>query len=136
VSELIGSLDNRRRPLMRVPVPGKDDLLAIIDTAFTGELLLDEDIAQSWGVLILDVGAEIELGDGSLRAVKQGLLTVTWFGQERDATVQIVARDPNSSGRRSRQDGEPFALVGTELLTPDILCVNFTTHVVSIKRAE
>lgn len=122
--------------MMRVPVSGKDDLLAIIDTAFTGELLLDEDIARSGGVLVLDVSAQIELGDGSHKVVKQGLLTVTWFGEERDATVQIVARDPTTSGRRPRQDGEPFALVGTELLAPDILTVNFTTAVVSVKRAE
>jgi predicted aspartyl protease len=136
VFELIGSLDDRRRPVLRVPISGKDDILAIVDTASTGELLLDEEIAQSWGVLVLDVGAEIELGDGSRKFVKQGLLTVTWFGRERDATVQIVDRDPGVSGRRAPRDAEPFALVGTELLAPDVLNVNFTTGVVSIKRAE
>jgi hypothetical protein len=136
MSELIGSLDHRRRPLIRVPASGKDDLLAIIDTAFTGELLLDEMVAQSWGVLVVDAETKIELGDGSVKVVKQGLLTVTWFDEQRDATVQIVSRDPNTSGRRPRQDGEPFALLGTELLAPDILTVDFSAAVVSIKRAE
>jgi predicted aspartyl protease len=136
MSEITGSLDARRRPLVRLPVAGNDDLLAIVDTAFTGELLLDEDVARNWGVLVLDVGAEIELGDGSTRIVKQGLLSVFWFDLERDVTVQIVARDQPLSVRRPRVDGEPFALVGTELLVPHVLNVDFGTAVVSIKRAE
>ncbi len=132
--ELIGSLDSRRRPLVRVPVSGKDDLLAIIDTAFTGELLVDDDVARSWGVVVLDVEAQIEMGDGSRRDVKQGLLTVVWFGRERDATVQVVGRSANDSPRRPRQDGEPVALLGTELIAPGILNVNFATGVVTIEQ--
>lgn len=135
MSELIGSLDSRRRPLMRVPVEGKDDLLAIIDTAFTGELLMDEETAQIWGVVVLDVNAQIELGDGSRREVKQGLLTVTWFGRDHDATVQVVRRSTGQSPHRPRRDGEPVALVGTELIAPDILNVNFTSGVVTIEQA-
>ena len=130
---LIGSLDTRRRPLMRVPVSGKDDLLAIIDTAFTGELLVDEDVARSWGVVVLDVEAEIEMGDGSRRDVKQGLLTVVWFGREHDATVQVVRRSTSQPRRRLRQDGEPAALLGTEMIAPGILNVNFSSGVVTIE---
>ena len=74
--ELIGGVDQRRRPLLRVPAPGKDDILTIIDTAFTGEVLMDEDTARTFDVLLLDVGAAIERGDGTRRDVNQGLLTV------------------------------------------------------------
>ena len=73
MSDLTGSIDERRRPLLRVPVPERDDLLAVVDTAFTGELLVDEDVARDWGVVAVDVDADIELGDGSRRVVKQGL---------------------------------------------------------------
>ena len=131
--ELIGSLDSRRRPLMRVQVEGKDDLLSIIDTAFTGELLVDEDIAQSWGVVVLDVNAQIELGDGSRCEVQQGLLTVVWFGRNHDATVQVVRRATGQSQHRPRRDGEPVALLGTELIAPGSLNVNFTSGVVTIE---
>jgi predicted aspartyl protease len=133
VSEMIGSIDDRRRPLVRVPVSGQDDLLAIIDTAFTGELLLDEDVAERWGVVFVNIDGQIELGDGSRKFVKQGLLTITWFDADRDTSVQIVPSEPS---RRTRQDGEPFALLGTELLAPSILNVNFTSGVVSIQQAE
>jgi hypothetical protein len=121
--ELIGGVDQRRRPLLRVPVPGKDDILTIIDTAFTGEVLMDEDTARIFDVLLLDVGAAIELGDGTRRDVNQGLLTVVWFGTERDVTVQVVPRDPLKD-RRIIGDGEPGALLGTELIAPDRLTID------------
>jgi predicted aspartyl protease len=133
VPDLIGSVDGRRRPLVRVPVTARDDLLAIVDTAFTGELLLDEEIARSWAVLMLDVRANVELGDGTRREVKQGLLTVTWLGVDRDVTVQVV---PRALSPRFRQDGDPFALVGTELLNDQILLVDFPAGTVNIRLAE
>jgi mono/diheme cytochrome c family protein len=46
MSELSGSIDGRRRPLLRVPVLRRDDVLAVIDTGFTGELLVDDDVAR------------------------------------------------------------------------------------------
>ena len=132
MADLTGSVDDRRRPLLRMPVPGHDDLLAIIDTAFTGQLLVDEQIAGTWGVVVIDIKADVELGDGSRHVVKQGLLSVSCFDTMRDVTVLVVAHDPS---RRARLDGEPVALVGTELLFPDILTVNFSSGLVTIQQS-
>lgn len=126
--ELIGGLDERRRPLLRVPVRGNDDILVIIDTAFTGELLLDEVGARQWGVVVVDVEAAIELGDGSRRLVKQGLLTIDWLDGLKDVTVQII---PQGS-HRTRPDGNPGALIGTELLASYVRLIDFPGSHVSL----
>lgn len=130
--ELIGSLDERKRPLLRVPVPGHDDILAIIDTAFTGELLLDEADAQQWGVVIVDVESAIELGDGSKRLVKQGLVTIDWLDGSQDVTVQIIPREL----RRTRPDGSPGALIGTELLASYVLLIDFPGSFVTLSTPD
>lgn len=122
--------------MLRIPVANHDDILAIVDTAFSGELLLDEVVARSWGVIVLDVDAMLELGDGSKRIAKQGLLTFHWLGEERDVTVQVVPRAAEHDERGARRDGEPIALLGTELLANAVLTVNFPAGRVTVRQSD
>jgi hypothetical protein len=42
LSELVGHVDERERPLIRVPIPDQDrSFLALVDTGFNGWLLMD-----------------------------------------------------------------------------------------------
>ncbi len=132
--ELTGSVDDRGRPLVRVRIPGKDDeLLVILDTAFTGELLLSQQDAQQWGTLVLDVEADIELGDRSTLTAKQGLLTIDWLGRELDVTVQVT---PNATSRSAsmRRDGDPVGLLGTTLLNQALLTIDFPQRRVQLQQ--
>jgi predicted aspartyl protease len=110
---------------MRLRVVDRDDdLLVIIDTAFTGELLLQHGDAVEFGVLILDVEAAIELGDGSVGRVKQGLITIDWLGRSMDATVQVSPMPQNPSVQL-RREGAPVGLLGTALLKTVVLSIDF-----------
>ena len=123
--ELTGSVDDRGRPRLRLRLPGKDDeLMVIVDTAFTGELLLSETDALAWGVLVLNVEADVELGDGSTVVVKQGLVTIDWLGTPVDATVQIT-KYPEPKKSRMQRDGEPIGLLGTAMLQETFIQINF-----------
>ena len=132
--ELTGSVDDRGRPLLRLRLPGKDDeLLVIVDTAFTGELLLSETDALTWGVLVLNVEADVELGDGSTVVVKQGLVTIDWLGTLVDATVQVTtsAAPPKP---RVRSDGEPVGLLGTAMLREAVIQIDFPQQHLRLSR--
>ena len=114
--EPTGSVDDRGRPLLRLRVTDMDDdLLVVVDTAFTGELLLSQTDAAQWGVIVLDVEADIELGDRSTLIAEQGLVTIDWLGMLRDVTVQVTP-EPARQPARARPDGAPVGLLGTTLL--------------------
>jgi hypothetical protein len=123
--DMRGSVDDRVRPLIRLRVAEKDDdLLVIIDTAFTGELLLQHAEALQWGVVILDVEASIELGDGSTGRAKQGLVSIDWLGRPMDVTIQVT---PAIQARTMppRREGLPAGLLGTALLKDVVLTIDF-----------
>ncbi len=108
-------------------------MLAIVDTAFTGELLLAEADARAWGVVVLDVEAALELGDRTTMTAKQGIVTLQWLGQAIDVTVQVT---PDPVRQRSRQDGEPVGLLGTGLLNSVVLTIDFPRRSVMLKTDE
>jgi hypothetical protein len=135
VPELTGSVDARGCPLLRLRVAGKDDdLLVIIDTAFTGELLLQHADAVQWGVLILDVEASIELGDGTRGIAKQGLVALEWLGRPLDVTVQVPP-EPATRPARTRQADEPIGLLGTALLRDVVPSIDFPRSSVTLQFA-
>lgn len=135
--EVIGSVDDRGRPLVRLQLQGReDDMLVIVDTAFTGELLLSSNEALQWGVMILDVESDLELGDYSKVVAKQGLVTAEWLGRQLDVTVQVTPDPTTPAGSRQqerRRDGAPVGLLGTGMLSRAILSIDFPQRVVSVR---
>jgi hypothetical protein len=132
---MIGSVDERGRPLLRLRVQNRDDeLLVLVDTGFNGAVLFSEYEATTWGVQILDRQRDIELGDKSRIAVRQGLLQVYWWGTLREVEVEITANPEVSKGAGVHSDGEPSAIAGTLLIVPDILEIDFGRKFLTIRQ--
>lgn len=134
--ELSGSVDDRGRPLVQVRIPGRDDdLLVVVDTAFTGELLLSHSDALQWGTLVLDVEADIELGDRSTLTARQGLMTIDWLGTILDITVQVTP-DVVFRSARTQRDGDPVGLLGTTLLSQLVMTIDFPQRRVLLQQPD
>lgn len=127
---VLGSIDDRQRPLVRLTyADGEESLLALVDTGFNGDLYVAESVARRAGFERTDFESEVKLAGGNSAKVVRGRGTVRWLGQERQVQVFIVA-DP----RRPLPDGEPEALLGTGLISPHILLVDFTARTVEIEQ--
>ena len=103
-------------------MPDANPLLCLIDTGFNGEMWLTRADAITFGV---DFDAiYIETGHAvGMRPIEtgRGFLRIIWLGHERIVNV-VVDLD---SSHRTVQASEPAALIGTELLDPATLTINF-----------
>ncbi len=127
MSKLIGSVDQLDRPVVRVAIMGRDDdVLATIDTGFNGEVMMAMGDAAILGVTVLEGKRDVELGHSQSVAVHVGRMRILWLEVERDVSVLISDR------ATSTLDG-PVMLVGTRLLTPHLLLVDFAQGTVEIE---
>lgn len=132
---MIGSIDDRGRPLLRLRVNGRDDeILLLVDTGFNGSVLLSERDAVEWGVQVLSTERDAELGDRSVVRVKQGVVSLYWWGALKVINVEITTGLEGRVPRASRTEGEPAGLLGTYLITPDILEIDFGRRFLTIRQ--
>jgi predicted aspartyl protease len=133
LSELVGHVDERDRPLIRVPIPDRDrSFLALVDTGFNGWLLMEAGDAVSLGFVLSELAVSVEFaGRGrSHLGVAHGY--IVWFGRRHRVEVLMsTAR----AGRPASPD-EPVALLGTRLLRPHQLKVDFGDRTVAIESRE
>ena len=128
MAKVIGSVDQRGRPVIRVE--GKlDSILVVVDTGFNGDLLLAREAARLLGVDPVSKETEIELGDGRTVVVNEARATITWLEQNRRVRV-LVSDDWTSVG------DAPVGLLGTELLVPHLLLVDFADGTVEIETQD
>jgi len=128
--KLVGSVDPIGRPVVRVAVMGRDDeMLATIDTGFNGELMMGSGDAELLGVAVREQADAVELGHGQRIGVGVGLLRIRWLDAERTAKVLI------SDQRELRRTG-PVALIGTALLKPHLLLIDFAQGTVEIETQD
>ncbi len=126
---VLGGVDDRRRPLVRVALAERDEsLLALVDTGFNGELYVTESVARRFGFERTSFDSEVALAGGNSAKVSRGRGSIRWLGQQRRVQVFIVD-DPRTHPR----EGEPDALLGTGLLSPHILLVDFTAMTIEIE---
>ena len=66
-----------------------------------------------------------------MRPVREtiGQLRILWFGVERVVDVVVDLDSPH----RTIASGEPVALLGTELLSPSTMTVNFTKRTLTVR---
>jgi predicted aspartyl protease len=129
LSELVGHVDDRERPLMRVSLPDHDEsFLALIDTGFNGWLLMEAVDAVSLGFVLTDLTIAVEFaGRGrSLLGIAHG--HIMWFGQRQRIEVLVSS----AHAERTPSSDQPVALLGTRLLNPHLLKIDFETRLVSI----
>ena len=126
LSKLVGSIDDFGQPLVRVAIVGRDDeMLVTVDTGFNREIMMGSGDALLLVVTMRPEIETVELGHGQSVGVSVGRLRIRWLGAERDATVFV-------SDRREPKRRGPIALIGTGLLAPHLLLVDFTTRLLEI----
>jgi predicted aspartyl protease len=129
VGVALWSIDARFRPLLRSKRPnGADDVLALLDTGFNGELLCDRIVASYLGVVASGQPERVELAGGVERVAQSGWLRVAWLGRERQVQVLVTADEPGP-----QRDGEPIALVGGALLAPSLVLLDYGAGTVEIE---
>jgi predicted aspartyl protease len=125
---MVGSVDHYLRPILRLKFAGQEDeLIALIDTGFNGQLLMSQTLALRLNVQVNEFEDVVTLADGSLVAARQGHVTVEWFGKARNVHVQIT---PTHAKQRV-SEGD-FVLLGTRLIAPDNLEIQFGRKTVTL----
>ena len=118
---LQGHIDNRNQlwvPIIVAGRHGQESISALIDTGFTGELLLPLKIAVPLGLQLAGV-APCQLADGSISKQMLFSASITWGTQTRSVTVNVV-------------DVED-ALIGGGLLHGYVLLVDFQQKQLIVK---
>lgn len=128
LAKLLGSVDDRGRPVVRITVVGRDDdVLATIDTGFNGEVMIVEGDVAAVGVIARREGRRVELGHGESVTVRSGRLRIGWLGHDREVSVLVGER------REASRIGDPILLIGTRLLSPHLLFIDFDARTVEIE---
>lgn len=97
---------------------GSREIEAVIDTGFSGELMLPQTLIQELG--LEEVGSSrYILADGSLSDAKVYAATVSWFGRAREVLVISSESD--------------LALAGLELLHDSIITICPAKTIISIE---
>lgn len=113
-----GVVDIWKRPLLTLEW-GEIKILALIDTGFNGKLFLGDELAGELDFRPTGFFERVSYGAGSGRAsIAEG--EVRWKGSRR-AIDAFVA----SNVTRTNNVSEPEILIGTGLLFPDVLTIDF-----------
>jgi len=81
------------RVRLRGPGGAEQDIDAVVDTGFTGDLVVSLSTAEALGLPLLDQ-EEITLADDSIVPVSRYEGKVLWDGQERSILVHCLEGDP------------------------------------------
>jgi predicted aspartyl protease len=127
LSRIVGAIDRLRRPVIRLETPAGDSFLALVDTGFNGELMLSEADAGSLGFTVSRLTLKVMLAGDTSQIIKEGSGRIRWFDTDRKVNLIV---SPTSHLRRA--DDDPIALIGTRLLTPHLLLVDFEANTLEI----
>ena len=129
---MTGTVDAQRRPLLKIARPDGNPIFALIDTGFNGNLWFGKADAMACGVDFDDVHEQTGHLAG-MRPVREAnsFLRIVWFGQERIVDVVIDL----DTEHRTIAGSEPVALIGTELIDPATLSINFDRRTVVLRQA-
>jgi predicted aspartyl protease len=133
LSDIIGHVDARNRPIILLPLPNDEDgLLVTVDTGFSGQLLIHDADFPRLKCELTDLRVPVELADRRTGVLAQARGRITWFGES--LAVDILVATTERSYRAPPD--EPTALLGTGLLNPNRLIVDFASRRVVISREE
>jgi predicted aspartyl protease len=133
---LEGSVDDQKRPLVRIEAPGfSDPLVAFIDTGFNGALLIDETQAARLGFHVpRNSIAPVQLASGRRENFLFGRGSFTWLGERRTITAYVLIETEQARRARIARKTEEEILIGTELLSSCRLEIDFPARTVLIEK--
>ena len=112
-------------------LPDRDtNVLVLLDTGFNGALHCTRDIASEIGVVPVSERIEVELAGGVTQQAQVGSLRIVWFGRQRNVDVFVTA---SPASPRRLVDGEPVALLGSLLLAPHLVLLDYGINTVEIE---
>ena len=101
--DLEGSVDDRKRPLVRIETPGfTDPLVAFVDTGFNGALLIDERQAARLGFSV--ARDSIDRYDWRASAMKISWLAEVaslWLGERKTIIAHVLIETQASDARET-----------------------------------
>lgn len=119
---MTGHVDGERRPLLRLSLPDGNPILVLIDTGFDGFLAFSEPNAIASGVDYAPLFERDVLLTGRRRIrVAIGWIRVNWLGRDIEVDALVDLEDQS----RTIDATEPVALIGTQLLSPATLTIDF-----------
>jgi predicted aspartyl protease len=128
----IGSVDARGRPLLRLAIQGaEDEILVVVDTGFNGDLFISLSDAGKLGIRLSGIEEKVEVAGGVVQRVDNTTCELMWFGKPRLVDV-IIGLEPAPP----RREEDPIALIGTGLLKPHLLLIDYAAGTVEIERQD
>ena len=120
---MIGYVDDQLRALLPVPVlasldGNQTEILAWIDTAFNGGLVIPRNLAADLGLVEVSY-VEAILADGSFAELPLFKCIIDWFGNRYETEIAAT-------------DGK-FALLGTVLLADRDLHIDYKARTVKLQ---
>jgi predicted aspartyl protease len=90
--DLEGSVDDLKRPLVRIETPGfTDPLIAFVDTGFNGALLIDERQAARLGFSVVRNSiAPLRLASQRNENFLRGRGSFIWLGERRTIVAYVM----------------------------------------------
>jgi predicted aspartyl protease len=134
--DLEGSVDDLRRPVVRIQTPGfTDPLLAFVDTGFNGALLLDEAQAVRLGFSVARNSIKpLRLASQQNENFLLGEGNFVWLGERRTIVAYVLIETPGERRTRNARKAEEEILIGTDLLADCRLEIDFPARKVLITR--
>ena len=128
MAQQVGHVDDRGRPLLRIELRGTDEsFLALVDTGCNASLVLPESEAMRLGMVMTGLESWVEFADGRKQLLRACVATLIWLGAQRRVEALVTTPDGSVSMRPNARADEPIGLVGTGLLSPHLLTINFAT---------
>lgn len=134
--DLEGSVDDRKRPLVRIETAGlTDPLVAFVDTGFNGALLIDQTQAARLGFSVARGSVKpAELANRRKEDFLLGQGSFTWLGERRIIVAYVLIETEGERYARNARKTEEEILIGTELLADCRLEIDFPARKVLISK--
>jgi predicted aspartyl protease len=131
MASLKGKVDERGRPVVWLETGSGERFLALVDTGFNGELTMTTLDARRLGFTETAENSKAVLAGDQVQTVTVYKGVVGWMGRQRPVLVLAMTPPPAQKGP-SRGDSDPVGAIGTRLLEPGLLLIDYRDGSVEI----
>lgn len=126
--EMRGRVDGSRQPYLTIDVANGLSFSGLVDTGFDAKLFIDEPTATRIGARYTGNHECLDVAHGQTITVDIYELEIIWFNVLLRVEALVLPNDPANPALEFRN------LIGTELLSPDTLVIDFGAPVMEIRR--